>query len=87
MLHFAAEIQFFVKFSSVHVKGIFDDCAETFELNMEEIHTRIPKLMRKFEIVGKSLKMELQILKTQSRQQWTSEVVPDQNIFLCKSQN
>ena len=54
MLHFPAEIQFFVKFSSVHVKCIFDDWAETFELNMEEVFPEIPNFMRKFEIVGKN---------------------------------
>ena len=30
----------------------FDDCAETFELNIEEVLTENPNLMRKFEIVG-----------------------------------
>ena len=53
LLHFPAETQFFIEGSSVHVKCTFDDCAETFELNMEEVHTETTKVMRKFRIVGK----------------------------------
>ena len=72
-LPFPAEIQFFIKLSSVHVKCTFDDCAETFELNMEEIHTEIPKLMRKFEIVGKkpqngAPELENSVLSTVNKQ-------------------
>ena len=40
VLHFRSETQFFIECSSVHVKCIFDDCAERLELNME---TFIPK--------------------------------------------
>ena len=51
-----------------------------------KVHNEIPKLMRKFEIVGKNPKIELQ-KKTQSCQQWTSKVVPGQKNFPSKSQN
>ena len=72
-LPFPAEIQFFIKLSSVHVKCTFDDCAETFELKMEEVHTEIPKLMRKFEIVGKKSQngapeLENSVLSTVNKQ-------------------
>ena len=63
LLHFPAETQFFNECSSVHVKCTFDDCAENFELNMEEVHTEIPKVMRKFEIVGKISKWSSRMRK------------------------
>ena len=50
---FSAETQFFVECSSVHVNCTFHNSAWNFQLNMEEVHTEIPKVIRKFEIVGK----------------------------------
>ena len=52
LLHFPAGIQFCIKCSSLHVKVIFDNCAEIFELNMETIQPQIPKILRKYKIVG-----------------------------------
>ena len=43
----------FHQISSVHVKSIFDNCSEIFELKMETIPTQIQKkMMRKYKIVG-----------------------------------
>ena len=53
MLHISAEIQSFLKCSPVHVKCTFHNSAWNFQLNMEEVHTEIPKVMRKLKNVGK----------------------------------
>ena len=54
-LHISAEIQTFLKCSPVHVKCTFYNSAWNFQLNMEEVHTEITKVMRKFEIVWKKI--------------------------------
>ena len=60
----------------------FDNCARKFELNMEEIHSQISNLMRKFDIVGKkaqncALELEENAVRT--------HVVRSQIKFLSKS--
>ena len=63
MLHNSAEIQSFLKCPPVHVKCTFDNSSWSFQLNMETIHTKIPKKMREYKNVGnKSQNLALELI-------------------------
>ena len=88
-LHFSAEIQLFIRLSSVHLKCIFDSCAEHFSLWVWKFNSQSSKLVKKLKSVQKKHQVGavLRRRKTQiSCQQCRKKFVKCWTLFRSKPQ-